>query len=205
MTGAPGHRGTGARNRPRGAIAVRRCVGASVRLAAGAALLVGCSKQAPTRATQPGAAADSADHVMMGMHVTMTSGGVRQANLEADTAFVYESVGRTLVKKTRLTFFTTAGVQQSVLTADSGWYEARSGNMEALGHVVVVRADGSRLNTSQLLYEPSKNQVSTDQFYTYDSGEQHAQATGFVSDPSFSNIVTRRLRGTGGGFTLPGQ
>lgn len=142
---------------------------------------------------------------MMGMHVTMTSGGVRQANLEADTAFVYENSGRTQVKQAKLTFFTTAGLQQSVLTADSGWYEVRSGNMEALGHVVVVRADGSRLNTARLLYEPSKNQVSTDQPYTYDSGEQHALGTGFVSDPSFSNITTRRLRGTGGGFTLPGQ
>jgi len=190
-----GYRGTGKTLRAL-CYSVPLCLGATVSA---------CGKQAGTRTTQPNAAADSADQVMTGVNTVLTSAGVRQANLEADTAFVYENNGRTFVKKVKVTFFTPEGVQQSVLNADSGWYEARSGNMEGRGNVVVVRADGSRLNTSRLLYEPQKNQVSTDQFYTYVSGEQHGQGTGFVSDPSFKNITTHRLRGTGGGFNLPGQ
>jgi LPS export ABC transporter protein LptC len=169
------------------------------------AVLPGCGQEAVPRATQSGAASDSADHVMDGMRLTITSAGVRQANLEADTALVYENSGRTCLRKARLTFFTTLGVQQSTLTADSGWYDVRFGNMEARGNVVVVRADGARLTTTVLLYEPQKNQVSTDQPYTYTEGERRVQGTGFVSDPSFQNITTQAVRGTGGRYTLPGQ
>jgi len=181
-------------------LAVRLCACAAV-----PALFAACGKPAPTRATQQNAAADSADQVMAGVTTVLTSGGVRQATLEADSAFVYESSGRTAVKKVKVTFYTPEGVQQSVLNADSGWYEARSGNMEGRGNVVVVRADGSRLNTSRLLYEPQKNQVSTDQPYTYIEGEHRVQGTGFTSDPSFRNIATQAVHGTGGRYTLPGQ
>jgi len=181
-------------------LTVRLCVGVSV-----PALLAGCGKPAPARTTQSGAAADSADQVMAGVTTVLTSGGVRQATLEADSAFVYETSGRTTVKKVKVIFYTPEGVQQSVLNADSGWYEARSGNMEGRGNVVVVRADGARLNTSRLLYEPQKNQVSTDQPYTYTEGERRVQGTGFTSDPSFRNVATQAVRGTGGRYTLPGQ
>lgn len=164
-----------------------------------------CNKPTTVRATQASAAADSADHVMMDVHTTLTSSGVRQAVLDADTAFVYENTGRTIVKKVTLTFFTTEGVQQSVLNADSGWYDTRSGNMEAHGNVVVVRVDGSRLTTTKLLYEPQKNLVSTDQPYTYTEGDRRVQGNGFTSDPSFKNVATGAVRGTGGRYTLPGQ
>jgi LPS export ABC transporter protein LptC len=171
-------------------------------------VLAGCGKQAPTRATQPGSATDSADHVMMGMRVTLTSAGVRQATVEGDTAFIYENSGHTVVKHVRLTFFTTEGVQLSVLTSDSGTYDQRTGSMEARGNVVVVRTDGARLTTTKLLFEPQKPlnaQVSTDQPYTYTEGERRVQGSGFTSDPSFKNVATQAVRGTGGRYTLPGQ
>ena len=197
MTGARTHRRTDAPIRRVGLLAVLGC--------AAAAVFAGCKKPGVDRIAQVEQAADSADHVMMDVRTTLTSAGVRQANLEADTAFVYENTGRTIVKRVTLTFFTPEGVQQSVLTADSGWYAVRSGDMEARGNVVVVRADGSRLTTSKLLYEPQQNRVSTDQPYTYTEGERRVQGNGFVSDPSFKNITTQAVRGTGGRYTLPGQ
>ena len=203
MTEAQTHRRTAAQLRIACALTVRLCACAAV------PAVLGCGKQAAIKpATQPGSAADSADHVMMGMRVNLTSAGVRQATVEGDTAFVYENAGHTIVKHAKLTFFTTEGVQQSVLTADSGTYDTRNGSMEARGNVVVVRADGARLTTTRLLYEPQKppaNQVSTDQPYTYTEGDRRVQGTGFTSDPSFKNVATQNVRGTGGRYTLPGQ
>ncbi len=150
-------------------------------------------------------AADSADHVMFGMHTIITNLGVKSADLESDTAYMYEQVGRTELKNVKLIFFSAAGVQQSVLTSNEGTYLIRTGTMEARGNVVVVKTDGSRLTTTILRYDQTQNKVSTDQPYTYDSADKHIQGVGFVTDPSLTNITTNRIRGTGGGFTLPGQ
>ena len=146
---------------------------------------------------------DSADHVMFGVVTVLTNLGVKQANLEADTAFMYEASSRAELRKIKLTFFSSAGVQQSVLTADSGTYHFRAQNMEARGNVVVVKTDGSRLVTSVLRFDQAKNEVSTDRHYTYDTGTSHLEGESFTSDPTFSNLTTRRARGTGSGFALP--
>ena len=169
------------------------------------AFSLSCSANGPDRVAEVQELADSADQMLIDMRTVMTNLGVRQANLRADTAFLYENSGRTDLKKIEVTFFSTTGTQTSVLTADTGLYFIRSGQMEARGNVVVVRSDGARLTTSLLKYNQSTNEVSTDQPYTFVEGERQAQGQGFVSDPSFSNIRTQRLRGTGGGFTLPGH
>ena len=181
---------------------------ASVPLCLCASLLVACrgNNGGPDRVSQVEEAADSADQMLLGMKTAITSGGVRQANLEGDTAFYYENGGRIDLKKIKVTFFTTAGVQTSVLVADAGIYNVRTGEMEAHGNVDVTRtSDGARLKTSVLRFDQAKNEVSTDQPYTFDEGQRHGTGVGFTSDPSFTNIRTQRLRGTGGGFTLPGQ
>ena len=152
--------------------------------------------------------ADSADQVMFGVVTKLTNLGVKQADLEADTAYLYENSGRTELRHVKLTFFSPTGVQQSVLTADSGTYMLRQQQMEARGNVVVVRTDGSRLTTSLLRYDQAKNEVSTDKHYaTDDAQHNHLEGDGFTSDPTFTNVLTHRAKGgtRGGGFTLPGQ
>jgi LPS export ABC transporter protein LptC len=168
-----------------------------------AAACGGPSRDVPGEVTE---VADSADQLMMGVRLYLTNQGVRQAFLEADTAFVYEASGRTELKNVRLTFFGAAtGDTASVLTSETGTYQQRTGAMEARGNCRVVTSDGARLASSILRYDQAKNQVSTDQPYTYTSSDRNVQGDGFVSDPTFSNITTQRVRGSAGRFTLPGQ
>lgn len=161
--------------------------------------------ETPDRVRTTQAAADSADQVMFGVKTALTNLGVKQADLEADSAFAYENAGRTELRRVKITFFSNMGVQQSVLTADEGTYMLRGNTMEARGNVVVVKSDGSRLVTTVLRYDQAANKVSTDQHYTYDTEGNHIEGEGFDSDPTFQNLSTRRVRGTSGGFTLPGQ
>lgn len=147
-------------------------------------------------------AADSADQLMVNLTTYLTNQGVRQAYLEADTGFIYETRGMTELRRLRLTFYTQNGVQTSVLTADSGTYQMRTGAMEARGNVVVIRTDGARLTTSVLRYDQTRNEVSTDRPFTFDSAERHLEGDGFTSDPGFTNIVTTRPRGAAGRFNL---
>jgi LPS export ABC transporter protein LptC len=150
-------------------------------------------------------AADSADQLMIGLSHYITNEGVRQAYLEADTAFVYETSGRIELKTIRVTFFAQNGAQTSVLTGREGTYQMRSQDMEARGDVVVIMTDGARLTTSVLRYHPANNEVTTDRHYVYESAERHVEGDGFTSDPAFTSIRTQAVRGRAGRFTLPGQ
>jgi len=150
-------------------------------------------------------AADSADQLMIGLTQYMTNQGVRQAFLQADSGFIYENSGHIELKKIRVTFFAQTGAQTSVLTGREGTYNMRTGQMEARGDVLVVMTDGARLTTSVLRYDQSKNEVSTDQHYVYESTDRHVDGEGFTSDPAFTNIRTQGVRGRAGRFTLPGQ
>ncbi len=177
------------------------------------ALILGCGalaaacgdgRTAPDVPVQA-AAGDSADQLMIKLTTYLTNQGVRQAYLEADTGFVYETAGHTELRRLQVTFYTMNGVQTSVLTAREGTYHIRTGAMEARGDVVVVRTDGARLTTSVLRYDQARNEVSTDQQFVYDAPDRHLEGDAFTSDPGFNNIVTQRPRGTAGRFTLPGQ
>ena len=152
-------------------------------------------------------AADTADELLIGMSFYLTDQGVRQAYLEADTAFVYENEGRTELKRVHLTFYTKTGEQSGILTSDEGTYRGRQGTMEARGNVVVVQPDGGRLSTSILRFDQMKNLVSTDQHYTYVNETTHRNLEGdtLVTDPSFNNITTQNVRGRAGQYQLPGQ
>lgn len=186
---------------------MRRTARALLAFAAAAPALwaLGCGKPAREDLAAVQEAADSADQLMLGLRQYMTNNGVRQAYLTADTGYVYENSGHVDLKHIHVTFFTPAGDSSSVLTALQGFYNMRSGLMEARGNVVVVRNDGARLTTSDLVYDQGRNEVRTDSAYTFDSADRHAQGQGFTSDPSFTNIRSAGVHGTAGHFTLPGQ
>jgi LPS export ABC transporter protein LptC len=168
-----------------------------------AALLSACG--GPERGVASvGTAADSADQVMMGVRQFLTKDGVRQAYLQADTAFVYETSGRVDLKRVHVTFYSAEGVQESVLTGNTGTYWTRTNQMSASGNVLVVRtADQARLRTDFLEYDPSKNEVRTDRPYVADKGVQHIEGVGFTCDPSFVNCSTQHAKGTAGQLVMP--
>ncbi len=175
------------------------CVGASV------LLLAACGKARPDATAAVEAVADTADQVMFGLKQNVTQDGVRKAFLESDTAFLYENAGRADLRNVRVTFFGTAGDTSSVVTGKLGSYEWRTGKMEAHDDVVVLLSNGGRLNTSVLRYDQAKNEVSTDQHYTYVGPDQNATGEGFVTDPTLAKFRTSHARGRAGSFRLPGQ
>jgi len=170
-----------------------------------AALLSACGGPERGVATV-GAAADSADQVMFGLRQYLTKDGVRQAYLQADSAFSYEATGRVDLKRIHVTFYSSEGVQMSVLTGNAGTYWTRTNQMSARGDVLVVRtADQARLRTDFLEYDPAKNEVRTDRPYIADKGQQHFEGDGFTCDPGFTNCTTQHARGTAGQLVMPAR
>jgi LPS export ABC transporter protein LptC len=183
-------------------------VGASVRWCVCASLVLASACSVPERNVAAGgaAAADSADQTMFGLSQILTRDGVKQAYLQADTAFMYEGSGRVDLRKVKVTFYSALGEQQSVLTGLTGTYWTRTNQMSARGSVLVVRtADQARLRTEFLEYDPVKNEVRTDQPFLADKGEQHFEGVGFVCDPGFTNCTSQQTKGNAGHLVMPAR
>jgi LPS export ABC transporter protein LptC len=172
--------------------------------AALAALLLGCETGIKPTATV--AAADSADQVLLSMSHYVTNAGIQRAHVLADTAYFYSPAQTAELRNVHITFYDTRGAETSTLTSREGTYHWRGGDMEARGHVVVVRTDGATLRTEVIRYNQVRNQVSSDRAFVFDEPNRHIEGDGFTSDPDFKVVTAIRPHGAAGGkFTLPNQ
>jgi len=143
-------------------------------------------KQPPLGTHSP--LADSADQVMYGARFVLNDEGVARAHMIADTAYFFDENTRVEVEKPNVTFFTTTGAKDAVLTALHGTYNSRTNNMIARKNVVVVSEDGRRLTTPELLYNQQKNEISSDSAFVMTEPNKRLEGIGFRSDPNMKNI-----------------
>jgi LPS export ABC transporter protein LptC len=168
-------------------------------LAAGA-----CKSGTPVTATQ--AVLDSADQVLLGMSHYVTDAGILRARVRADTAYFFSNTQRAELRNVHVTFYDAAGNATSTLTSREGTDHWRTEDMEARGNVVVVRdKDGGTMRTEVMYYNRTRNEVSSDKSFVFDSPDRKIQGEGFTSDPEFKNISAKRPTGRAGQFTLPNQ
>ena len=169
------------------------------------ALMTACggSGAHPTATVQ---APDSADQLLVGFSHFLTSDGVRRSQVEADTAYFFETTQLTSLRRLRAVFFDKNGAEASRLTADSASYRWQDGSMNAAGHVSLVAPDGRRLTTSALRFDQPTNTISTEQHFVLDRGSEHLEGDGFRADPDFKNVAVNRPRGVAADtLLLPGQ
>lgn len=164
-----------------------------------AAAVAACNDANTPPALRATTMADSADQVMVGVNVFITDAGIRRARVNADSAFMYEDNTRVEMLKVNATFFKPTGEQDGVLTSKQGTYNIRLGNMEARGDVIVTAADGRKLESPHLRYDPARNEISSDSaFVMTETSGRKSSGVGFVSDPDLRNIRVLRaaqLRG----------
>ena len=182
---------------------MRRLV--ALTLAVGAATACQDIKEPPvvSETTLP----DSADQMLFGVNVFLTDAGVRRAELQADTALMYDANTRTELRKVNTIFFKPTGEQDAVLTALAGSYNMRLGTMEARGDVVVNSTEGRRLTTPHLRYDPGRNEVSSDSAFRLTMPDGRVvQGIGFIADPDLNSIrILRKPSASGQSVTIPKQ
>jgi len=155
-----------------------------------------CAEKKALPIARGSALADSADQVMFGPKFSLTSQGVARARLNADTAYFFDENTRAELEKVHTTFFTTTGVRDAVLTSRRGTYNTRLATMVARQNVVVVSEDGRRLETSELMYNQGRNEISSDSAFVLTEPNRRLEGIGFRSDPNMNNI--RILKGVSG-------
>lgn len=131
------------------------------------------------------------------MNHNLTIDGVLRVKLAAQTAYFYQGPQTADLYDLTVQFLSPLGTVSSTVTADSGTYEWRTGNMEAHGDVVAVTPDGRRLTTSILRYNKRLDQISGPAPFVFDAPDRHLEGDGFTADPDFRNVIaTRPRRGT---------
>jgi LPS export ABC transporter protein LptC len=165
-------------------------VGASFALLAvlGAARCPGKRAAVKPAVAKASAIPDSADQVVYGYRTVLTDQSVAKGLLLADTAFTYDEGSRLVLRRVNVTFYTSQGLKDGVMTSQSGLYNSRLSRLEAKGDVVVVRNDGKRLTTPQLVYDQARNQFFTDTSFVLNEPERTFTGVGFESDPRMTNF-----------------
>ena len=178
---------------------------ASLALCLAAATIAGACEDAQSPPpVQEGLLPDSAEQMLFGVEFMLTDQGVRRAAVRADTALMYDDNTRTELKRVTTTFFTVAGEQNAVLTAAQGAHHMRLGSMDARGNVIVISTDGRKLETEQLKFDPSRNEISTDSAFTLTEAERVTKGIGFVSNPEMTNLrILRGAQVSGTPVTIP--
>jgi LPS export ABC transporter protein LptC len=171
-----------------------------------AAAAAACADNTATPAIAKASLADSADQVMYGTNFNLTDKGLSRAELLADTAYFFDDNTRIELRQIEVTFFTTSGARDAYLTSLRGTYQTRGGIMVARGDVVVITEEGRRLETPELKYDQSMNEISSDSAFVLTEPGRRLEGIGFRSDPNMQNVqILRTKSGSTGAVTLPGQ
>jgi len=125
-----------------------------------------------------------------------TEGGVRQWELKARAAQIYEKIKKTYIQDFK-TFIYEEGELASVLSAQRGILDMVTNNMEATGNVIVTSAKGSCLETEELHYLSStgkkkKGMFITEEFVKITEPDRVTTGYGLEIDTTLENGKIKR-------------
>lgn len=140
---------------------------------------------------------DSAEQVAFGITVRLTQNAVAKGELKADKSYSYDNLSRLELERVFVTFYNGLGEEDGNLTSKEGTYNQRLNRLEARGDVVVVREDGRRLETQQLVYDELRNQIFSDSaFVLNEPPKRQITGIGFESDPQLTKFrVIKQFKG----------
>ncbi len=159
--------------------------------------LVAC--KGPTEATTSAGdlANIQADLVNFGMVSYLTSKGVRQGRIDADTAYVYNDSSNIELRGLHVIFYAEDGRERATVTADGGELDQVSDRMIARGNVVlVIREDGRKIESPELQYDPDREMIWSDSATVQTMADGRVtRGTSFKSDLAFNNVTIANPRG----------
>jgi LPS export ABC transporter protein LptC len=174
-----------------------RLVGAfAVLCAAGA--LTACGGDTSTPLASSELQSMEADYVAFGMLAYVTAAGVREARIEADTAFIFEEESNAVLHQMRLVFYDEQGNERATVTGTEGDWNRSSNRMVARGDVVLfIHTDSSTIESPEIFYEPDIDRIWSDSATVRTMKDGSVQSgTAFESDMSFENLTIQNMRGS---------
>ena len=164
---------------------------------AGALAVLGCGSALDTPVATEELQSMEADYVAFGMLTYVTANGVREARIQADTAYVYENESTATLKQMELVFYDEVGNERATVTGLEGDWNQGTNRMVARGDVVLfIHADSSTIESPEIFYDPEIDRIWSDSttVRTMQDGSV-TSGTAFESDMSFENLTIQNMRG----------
>jgi LPS export ABC transporter protein LptC len=132
---------------------------------------------------------DSAEQGLWGTEVVLTGNSVAKGRLLSDKMYTYEGGNRIELLGVNVTFFDSLGAEDGVMTAREGTYSKRLNRLEVRGDVVILRENGSQLETPKLVYDELRNQIFSDTTFVLNQPpRRQLSGIGFESDTQLTQF-----------------
>ena len=171
----------------------------SMLAALGFAAAAACDQPLETRVAGADIQEMEASNVIFGMASYLTSSGVREGRVQADTAYMYADSAVALLRQMQITFYDEDGREVATVEGLRGRWRQDDDAMVARGDVVLlVHSDSSRIESQEIHYDPTAERIWSDSatVQTLKDGTV-TSGSSFESDITFENILIRDIRGGG--------
>ena len=126
----------------------------------------------------------------------MTTSGLRQAVIYADTLFVFQKEDSISARNVKVDFYDDRGAYQSTLTAKQGLVRQKLQSFSVWGNVI-VQNDTSRLETESLHWNSKLNLITTDDFVRFQRNGDIITGYGMEADNKLQNVkILHNVKGS---------
>jgi LPS export ABC transporter protein LptC len=169
-------------------------------LVAAVAFTGACQQQASSPGTATDEMAELESNIVFGMVAFMTTNGVREGRIQADTAYAYTDSTKIDLRQMTALFYDDNGGDRATVTGTTGEWDQDTDRMIARGDVVLlIHTDGSRIESAEINYDPGIDRVWSDSATVRTLADGSVtRGSSFESDIAFENVDVRNPRGAAG-------
>jgi LPS export ABC transporter protein LptC len=158
---------------------------------------LGCSEAEQTPVAEDTLLGMQADNVIYGMSSYVTVNGVREGQIEADTAYMYVDSAHVDLRGLQIVFHDESGRPKATVTGETGEWNQNLDIMVARGNVLlVVHPEEREIRTSELHYDAYGQRIWSDSTTTQTLPDgTTTRGSSFQSDLTFQNVRIENIRG----------
>lgn len=128
--------------------------------------------------------------------IVITDSGRTNAIILSGYIRVFEESKETLLSEgVEVKFFNEEGEHTTTLTSEEAKVDDRTNNLEAIGNIVVVSDDSTKLETSRLFWNNGTKTIHTPDYVKITSPKERIQGYGMEADQRLRNYKIFRVTG----------
>lgn len=162
-----------------------------------ACIWAGCTETTEAPIADPALLDLQADNVIYGMSSYMTTNGIREGLVQADTAYMYVDSAHVDLRGMTIVFHAEDGRPRATVTGRTGEWDQDRDIMVARGDVLlIVHADDREIRTEELHYDAYRERIWSDSATTQTLPDGTVtRGSSFESDLEFQDLRIENVRG----------
>lgn len=144
-------------------------------------------------------AAEPADHITYGVTKNISRDGIREAELTADSMYIWNDSTHALIQGLRLIVYDRSidqrGTLRAIITADSGRLVQRTEELTAIGNAVAsIPGEDREINGEILNFSPANDRIWSDSPVVMRQGDCTVKGDGFDATLTFDQLTITGTR-----------